>query len=63
MIFTLNYLTTKAVEHDVLCGLNAISLCSIFLTLISVGEEAGHSRTHMVCLICTSNITIYTFAK
>lgn len=40
IIFTLNYLTTKAVEHDMLCGPNTTSSCSInFLTLISFGER------------------------
>lgn len=42
IIFTLNNLTTKAVEHDMLCGHNTTSLCSIkFLILISFGEGVG----------------------
>lgn len=64
IIFTLNYLTTKVVEHDMLCGPNTTSLCSINLTLVSVGEGAGHTRKYMVCItIGTSKITVYTSAN
>lgn len=42
IIFLFNYLTTKAVVNDMLCGPYTTSLCSInFLTLISFGEGAG----------------------
>lgn len=65
IIFLFNYLTTKAVANDMLCGLFTTSLCLInFLTLTSFGEGAGLTRIYKTCItICTSKITVYTWAN
>lgn len=65
IIFLFNYLTTKAVANDMLCGPYTTSLCSInFLTLISFGEGTGLTRMYKICItICTSKIIIYTWAN
>lgn len=65
IILLFNYLTTKAVANDMLCGPCTTSLCSInFLTLISFEEEAGLTRIYKICItICTSKINVYTWAN
>lgn len=65
IIFTLNYLSTKAVEQDMLCEPNTTSLSLLnILTLVSAGKGAGLTRIYMVCItIRTSKITVYTSAN